>query len=68
LDLEGVCASSGSACTAGSIEPSHVVAAIGRPSEAHSLIRFSLGRDTTTQEVDFVCSILPKIITRSQRG
>jgi len=68
LDLEGVCASSGSACTAGSIKPSHVVTAIGRPSEAHSLIRFSLGRDTTTQEVDFVCSILPEIITRSQRG
>jgi len=43
LDLEGICASSGSACSAGSLEPSHVLAALGRRDAAGSLIRFSLG-------------------------
>ena len=66
LDVEGVCASSGSACSAGSLEPSHVVLAMGRPESAHSLVRFSLGRDSTAEEVDFLCSVLPKVIRRSQ--
>ena len=66
LDLEGICASSGSACSAGSLEPSHVVLATGRKENANSLVRFSLGRDSTAEEVDFVCSILPEVVRRAQ--
>jgi cysteine desulfurase len=68
LDVEGICASSGSACSAGSIEPSHVIVAIGKKELANSLIRFSLGRDSTMKEVDFVCSALPEIVSRAQLG
>jgi len=68
LDLEGVCASSGSACSAGSLEPSHVVLAIGKKESANSLVRFSLGRVSTTEEADFVCAVLPEIIRRAQRA
>jgi cysteine desulfurase len=68
LDVEGICASSGSACSAGSIEPSHVILAIGKKDLANSLVRFSLGRDSTAEEVDFVCSALPEIIRRAQLG
>ena len=66
LDVEGICASSGSACSAGSLEPSHVVLATGRKHAANSLVRFSLGRDSTASEVDFVCAALPEIIRRAQ--
>jgi cysteine desulfurase len=66
LDVEGICASSGSACSAGSIEPSHVILAIGKKALANSLVRFSLGRDSTVEEVDFVCAALPAIIKRAQ--
>jgi cysteine desulfurase len=68
LDIEDICASSGSACSAGSIEPSHVISAIGKKNLANSLVRFSLGRDSTAEEVDFVCSALPEIIRRAQLG
>ena len=68
LDLEGICASSGSACSSGSLEPSHVVLATGRRETANSLVRFSLGRHSTEAEVDFVCSALPDIILRAQRA
>jgi cysteine desulfurase len=68
LDVEGICASSGSACSAGSLEPSHVVLAIGKKAEANSLVRFSLGRDSTAEEVDFVASVLPEVIRRAQLG
>ena len=68
LDVEGICASSGSACSAGSIEPSHVILAIGKAELANSLVRFSLGRDSTTEDVDFVCTSLPEIIRRAQLG
>jgi len=68
LDVEGICASSGSACSAGSLEPSHVVAAIGRADSANSLVRFSLGRLSSTQEVDVVRALLPEIIRRAQLG
>ncbi len=68
LDVEGICASSGSACSAGSLEPSHVIVAIGKEDVANSLVRFSLGRDSTMEEVDFVCAILPDIIRRAQRA
>lgn len=67
LDLEGICASSGSACSAGSIEPSHVISALGINQElANSLVRFSLGRESSSEEVDYVESVLPEIIARSQ--
>jgi cysteine desulfurase len=68
LDVEGICASSGSACSAGSIEPSHVILAIGKKDLANSLVRFSLGRDSTMEEVDFLCAALPEIIRRAQLG
>jgi cysteine desulfurase len=68
LDVEGICASSGSACSAGSIEPSHVILAIGKKELANSLVRFSLGRDSTMEEVDFACAALPEIIRRAQLG
>jgi cysteine desulfurase len=68
LDVEGICASSGSACSAGSVEPSHVILAIGKKELANSLVRFSLGRDSTMEEVDFVCAVLPEIIRRAQLG
>ena len=68
LDLEGICASSGSACSAGSIEPSHVISAVGfKPELANSLVRFSLGRDSTTEEIDFVERVLPEVVRRAQR-
>jgi cysteine desulfurase len=66
LDVEGICASSGSACSAGSIEPSHVILAIGKKDLANSLVRFSLGRETTAEEVDFVCAALPEIVRRAR--
>jgi len=67
LDMDGICASSGSACSAGSLEPSHVITAIGRPEAANGLVRFSLGRASTAEEVEFVSSVLPGIIHRAQR-
>ncbi len=66
LDMEGICASSGSACSAGSLEPSHVVLATGRKEDADSLVRFSLGRDSTADDVEFVCGVLPAVIRRAQ--
>lgn len=68
LDMEGICASSGSACSAGSLEPSHVITALGLSSDlANSMVRFSLGRDSRVEEVEFVEAMLPTIIHRSQR-
>ena len=67
LDLEGICASSGSACSAGSLEPSHVVSALGVDQKlANSLVRFSLGRDSTIEEVEQVVSLLPEVVKRAQ--
>jgi cysteine desulfurase len=68
LDLAGVCASGGSACSAGSIEPSHVLSAMGASNEAaNSLIRFSLGRDSTMGEVQEVSAVLRNVINRALR-
>ena len=68
LDMEGICASSGSACSAGSLEPSHVITALGyEPQRANALIRFSLGRDSTMEEVKYVEEVLPQVIRRAQR-
>ena len=63
LDLAGVEASSGSACTSGSLDPSHVLLAIGLPHEiAHGSLRLSLGSDTTEADVDYVIEKLPGIV------
>jgi len=65
LDMEGVAASSGSACTSGSLEPSHVLLAIGLPHEiAHGSLRLTLGKDNTAEEVEYVIGILPKIVEK----
>jgi cysteine desulfurase len=65
LDANGIAASSGSACTSGSLEPSHVLLAIGVPIEiAHGSLRLSLGDATTEEEVDFVIETVPKIVKR----
>lgn len=67
LDLEGICASSGSACSAGSLEPSHVIQALGIPKGlANSLVRLSLGRESTLAEVERVERILPLVIHRAR--
>ena len=67
LDLEGICASSGSACSAGSLEPSHVVSALGVDKKlANSLVRFSLGRDSTEEEVETVIRLLPEVVRRAK--
>ena len=63
LDMEGICVSTGSACTSGSMEPSHVLAALGLPPRlAQGTVRFSLGRNTTEAEIDEVIAKLPKVI------
>ncbi len=68
LDEKGICASSGSACTSGSLEPSHVLRAMGVPfTYAHGTIRFSLSRFTTSDEIDLVIRELPPIIERLRR-
>ena len=65
LDKYSICASSGSACTSGSLEPSHVLRAMGVPfTAAHGSIRFSLSRYNTEQEVDFTIEKLPPIIEK----
>lgn len=65
LDMEGVAASTGSACTSTSFEPSHVLKAIGLPQEmAQGSVRFTLGRITKAEEVDYVIGILPGIIEK----
>ena len=65
LDMQGIGASSGSACTSGSLEASHVLLAMGIPHElAHGSLRFSLGRDNTAQEVEQVIAVLPPIVRR----
>ncbi|MBI2861239.1 MAG: IscS subfamily cysteine desulfurase [Chloroflexi bacterium] len=65
LDLEGIGASSGSACTSGSLEPSHVLVAMGLPLEvAKGSVRFSFGMDNTEEEIDRVLEVLPGVIHR----
>ena len=65
LDLAGIAVSSGSACSSGSLEPSHVLLAIGVPEElAHGSIRFTFGRDNTVEEVDYTVDKLKEIVTR----
>jgi cysteine desulfurase len=65
LDLEGICASSGSACSSGSVNPSHVVRAMGvNENGSNSLVRLSLGRSSSAEEIDFVLNALPCVIDR----
>lgn len=65
LDMIGIAASSGSACTSGSLDPSHVLLAMGLSHEvAHGSLRFSLGRQNTEEEIDIVIQELPKIVER----
>ncbi|MBQ2205098.1 MAG: cysteine desulfurase NifS, partial [Lachnospiraceae bacterium] len=64
----GVCASSGSACTSGSLDPSHVLLAIGLPhAKAHGSLRLTISHETTIDEAKFVCDNLPKIIDKLRR-
>jgi len=68
LDKYGICASSGSACTSGSLEPSHVLRAMGVPfTAAHGSIRFSLSRYNTEEEVDYTVEKMPPIINRLRK-
>lgn len=64
LDMKGICASSGSACTSGSLDPSHVLLAIGLPHEiAHGSLRLTLSEETTKEEIDYVVDCLKEIVT-----
>ena len=63
LDLNGICGSSGSACTSGSLDPSHVLLAIGLPHEiAHGSLRLSIGEDTTDEDIDYILEVLPGVV------
>ena len=63
LDFKGICASSGSACTSGSLDPSHVLLAIGLPHEiAHGSLRMTLGADTTKEDIDYTADCLKEIV------
>ena len=65
LDLKGLAVSTGAACSSGAIEPSHVLLAMGLPSErARASIRFSLGKQTTSQDIEFALSLVPKTVRR----
>jgi cysteine desulfurase len=65
LDMKGIAASSGSACTSGSLDPSHVLLAIGLPHElAHGSLRITFGEENTDEDVDYLLSVLPPIVQR----
>jgi cysteine desulfurase len=65
LDLEGICVSTGSACSSASLEPSHVLLALGLPPEqAHGSLRFTLGRENTEEDIERVLEVLPRIVAK----
>ena len=65
LDAHGIYASTGSACTSASLDPSHVILALGLPYEvAHGSLRFSLGHSTTKEDVDYVIQVLPSLVEK----
>ena len=64
LDDKGICASSGSACTSGSLDPSHVLLAIGRPHEvAHGSLRLSINEETTEEDIDYMIKAVTDVVT-----
>ena len=68
LDINGIAASSGSACTSGSLDPSHVLLAMGMPHEtAHGSLRLTLGGDTTEDDIDYVLEVLPEIVVKLRK-
>lgn len=68
LDMKGICASSGSACTSGSLDPSHVLLAIGLPHEiAHGSLRLTLSEETTKEEIDYVVESIKEIVANLRR-
>ena len=63
LDANGICASSGSACTSGSLDPSHVLLSLGLPHEvAHGSLRLSIGEYNTMEEIDHICRVVPQVV------
>ncbi len=65
LDMHGICASSGSACTSGSLDPSHVLLALGLPHAiAHGSLRLSVNEDNTQEEVDYMLKVIPEVVAR----
>jgi cysteine desulfurase len=65
LDMKGVAASTGSACTSGSLEPSHVLLAMGiPPEEAHGSLRLTLGKDNTREDVDYFVKVIKPIVEK----
>ena len=65
LDMKGICGSSGSACTSGSLDPSHVLLAIGLPHEiAHGSLRLTLGADTTREDIDYTVDTIKEIVSQ----
>lgn len=65
LDLNGICASSGSACTSGSLDPSHVLLALGLKHEiAHGSLRLSINDETTDEDIDYILEVVPKVVKR----
>ena len=67
LDLEGVAASAGAACASGSVEPSHVLVAMGfSVAEAHGTLRFSVGHGTDESQIDAVLALLPDLVARAR--
>ena len=69
LDLEGIACSVGSACTTGSTETSHVLAAMGYPAEeARGALRLSLGRRTSDEEIDIACDVVPRVLASMRLG
>jgi cysteine desulfurase len=68
LDLEGIAVSTGSACSSGTLEPSHVLRAMGLPtSRAQNSIRFSLGSGNTDEEIDRVLDVLPRLVEKLRK-